>query len=36
MVREGVITHFDFGIGHFDIIGFEGRTTNQTSIGDYS
>ena len=36
MVREGVVAHFDFCVGCLDIVGLEGRTTHQTSIGDNS
>lgn len=34
MVREGVIAHFYFGIGSFDVVGFERRTANQASISN--
>ena len=36
MVREGIVAHFDFRVGSFDIVGFEGRSSNQAGVGDYS
>lgn len=32
VIGEGVIAHFDFSIGSFDVSGFKGRATYQTSI----
>ena len=36
MIGEGVIAHFDFRVGSFNIIGFEGRPSNQTGVGYHS
>ena len=33
---EGVVAHLYFGVGGFDIVSFEGRSTHQAGIGDHS
>ena len=31
---EGVLTLFDALVGHFDLVGLEGRTAEEEGVGD--
>jgi hypothetical protein len=36
VIWEGVVAHFDFVVGGFDVVGFEGRTSHDAGVGDHS
>jgi len=34
MIRKGIVTHLDLGIGGFDVIRLKGRSPHQASISN--